>query len=205
MRRIAMLAALLVLGVSTSAEAQQVAPSCASQIPLGLTGDTLAVARASAAKADQARSQLPAGTQVAFCNTAVQTLEVPAGVNVPPAPGFRAAHPRQSSGTTYLGFVACSITGQGSYVHPTDIWVSMWYSCSAIYQSMSGVIGVDTPTHGSWIHGPTHSYDNSSGFYRSEFTDVAWFGYHNRDYWEYGYFCIASAGCMDVWTNKALI
>lgn len=200
---VALVAAMGTIGGTAFAQSP---PSCVSSIPPGLTGDKLAVAKASAGQADRGRSQLPADAHVLGCNTAVGTLPIPAGVQVPAAPGFgQRAHTRQS-GTAYLGFIGCSITGQGWYAStPTYIHVSMWWSCSGAYASMSGVFVMETPSHGSWAHGPVRDYYASDGYANTDFTYVPWFGYHNRAYWEYGYFCFSNIGCMNVYTNHAFI
>jgi hypothetical protein len=198
----------LALGVGTgSASAQGQAPSCVSSIPPGLTGPALAAAKASAAQADTGRSQLPAGAHVVSCNTNAQTLAVPPGADVQPASDTRAHVPRgvTNDGSYGLGFIACGMTGYGYWVStPTYIHVQLWWHCTAFYASMSGAFVMETPTHGSWAH-VFKDYDNSAGYGSTEFTYVPWFGYANRDFWEYGYFCFTGVGCLSVYTSYAFI
>ncbi|MEN3283355.1 MAG: hypothetical protein V7607_4495 [Solirubrobacteraceae bacterium] len=181
--------------------------SCASDVPTNVSADQRAVLVDAAAKADA--MQLPAGATKLDCNVALGTIAVPAGATVTPSPiigGTARGKIRDNGGSGQLQAIACGMTGQPYYVStPTYIHLLVNWSCNAWYQSMSGAGNVQTPSSGSFSKSYRQTSSNYYGSSHLEFSGVAWYGYHNRAVWEYGYFAFAGVGLMYVQTSTSYI
>jgi hypothetical protein len=180
--------------------------SCINNIPTSVSADQRAVLVDAAAEADAA--PLPAGATALDCNVALGTIAVPNGVAVEPSPvvsNLLRAKIR-NNGSGQLAAIACGISGQPYYVSsPTYIHLQVSWSCSAYYQSMSGAGIVQTPSSGSQTKTYRQLSRNWAGNAHLEFSGVAWYGYHNRAVWEYGYFAFAGVGLMYVQTTTSYI